>query len=394
MSSRPDTAVRLKRFGPNPFASINQRLAELAADGKAVIRLDVGNPDMPPPSAVVESLAVSASDPDHHGYSSYRGDPGFRQAIADYYARRFGVSLDPETEVLPLIGSKEGIANLSLAYLDRGDAAMVPELAYPTYAAAALMAGAETITVPMRREDGYRVSFDEPIPGIERAKLLWINYPNNPTGAVAPREFYARALAFCDRHGLLLCSDNPYSDVTFDGFRAPSVLEAPGAKERAVEFISFSKTYNMAGWRLGACVGNRDVLKNLLHMKGTVDSAHFRAIYDAGSTALLTTPQSWIDERNARYARRRDRLIAALPEIGLEAETPKGSLYVWAHILNGMTDREYTTAALNSALVSITPGTTYGQAGTRYVRFSLGIADERLDHAIRRLRAWYSNLSG
>ncbi len=346
MSHLPTTAARLERFPASPFAVLGQRLQAMNAAGQDVIRVDIGSPDLPPPAAVVEALARSAADPTHHGYSPYRGDAGFRQAVAVYYQRRFGVTLDPTTEVLPLIGSKEGLVNLSMAYLDHGDAALIPSIAYPSYEAGALMAGAEAILLPISAESGYLPDLDAPIPGLERAKLLWVNYPNNPTGAVASLDFYEKALTFCRAHNLLLCSDNPYVELTFGDYRAHSALEVPGAKDQAVEFVSMSKTYNMAGWRLGACVGNRNVLNALLHVKSTLDSAGFRAIYDAGTEAILNTPQSWIDARNARYAERRDKIIAALPGIGMEAAVPHGSLYVWAHILNGQTDREYSRVGL------------------------------------------------
>ncbi len=389
MSQLPKPSARLARFPVNPFATLNQRLVELKAAGKDVIRLDMGSPDLPPPPAVIEALARSAADPSHHGYSAYRGDPGFRRAVAAYYERRFGVTLDPDTEVLPLIGSKEGLVNLSVTYLDAGDVALVPSLSYPSYIAGALLAGGDTISFPIRAENSYLPDFDEPFPGIERAKLLWLNYPNNPTGAIAGLDTFERALEFCRAHNLLLCSDNPYVDVTFGSYRAHSVMEIPDAKDSAIEFMSLSKSHNMAGWRLGACVGNRTVIDNLLMIKSTFDSAQSRPIYDAGSEALNNTPQSWIDARNARYEARRDQIIAALPTIGLTADVPQGSLYVWARLLDGSLDRDYTDSALSEASVSLTPGSTYGEAGRHYVRFSLGVSEQRLDEALDRLREWY-----
>lgn len=389
MNKLPTSAARMDRFGLNPFATLNARLTKLKAQGRDIIRLDMGSPDLPPPDAVVNALARSAANPTHHGYSSYRGDADFRKAVAAYYERRFGVTLDPATEVMPLIGSKEGIVNLTMAYIDRGDAVIVPELSYPSYVAGALMAGGDAITIPMRAEDRYLLDFEAPITGIERAKLLWLNYPNNPTGATADLAFFGRAVEFCRAHTLLLCSDNPYVDVTFDGYRAPSALQVPGAKDCTVEFMSLSKSHNMAGWRLGACVGTKTALDNLLHIKSTQDSASFRAIYDAGSEALNNTPLSWIDERNARYQKRRDQILAALSDIGLEpTDPPKGSLYIWTKVMGDQTDIEYTHAALNEANVSVTPGGTYGEAGRHYVRFSLGVSEARLDEALNRLREW------
>jgi LL-diaminopimelate aminotransferase len=391
MTTLPTPAERLHRTALNPFAALNQKLQAMTAAGQNVIRLDIGSPDLPPPAAVIEALAQSAADPTHHGYMSYRGDPVYRRAVAAYYERRFGVTLNPDTEILPLIGSKEGLANISLAYLDRGDAAILPELSYPTYAAGAFLAGGDTLTIPMRAEENYLLNFDEPIAGIERAKLLWVNYPNNPTGAVASLDFYARALAFCRDHNLLLCSDNPYVDVTYDGYRAPSVMQIPDAKAQAVEFVSLSKSHNMAGWRLGACVGNTEALNKLLVVKSTIDTAQFRAIYDAGTVALNTVPESWIAERNERYAARRETLLAALPDLGLTAERPRATLYVWARITDGRTDREYAASALAETCVSITPGSTYGAAGDHYLRFSLGVSDARFTEALDRLREWYAH---
>lgn len=389
MSQLPSPAYRLQNFALNPFAALGQRIVEMNAAGRDVIRMDAGSPDLPPPPAVIDALAKSAADPTHHGYGNYRGDPAFRQAVADYYQRRFDVTLDPATEVLPLLGSKEGISNLSLAYLDRGDAMLQSSIAYQTYSAGAQLAGAEIINLPVRPGNGYLPELDEAIPGVERAKLLWVNFPNNPTGALAPLRFYEDASAFCAKHNLLLCSDNPYFDVMFDGFKAFSVLQVPGAKDHAVEFMSLSKSHNMAGWRIGACVGNRDVLNTLLITKSSIDSAHFRAIYDAATAALTTTPDSWIEARNQKYAARRDKVITALPEIGLQADIPHGTLYVWARILHDMTDRQYVDEALSQAAVSLTPGTTYGRDGLHYVRFSLGVPDARLEEALNRLREWY-----
>jgi len=391
MTTLPIPAERLRRTVLNPFAALNQRLQAMTAAGQNVIRLDIGSPDLPPPAVVIETLAQSAAEPSHHGYLSYRGDPGFRRAVAAYYERRFGVALNPDTEILPLIGSKEGLVNMSLAYLDRGDAAIIPALSYPSYSAGALLAGGDVLTIAMRAEDNYLLDFDTSIAGIERAKLLWVNYPNNPTGALASLEFYERALNFCGQHHLLLCSDNPYVDVTFDGYRAPSVLQIPDARAQAVEFVSLSKSHNMAGWRLGACVGNAEALNKLLVVKSTIDTAHFRAIYDAGTAALSTVPESWLAERNARYAARRDTLLAALPDLGLTAERPRGTLYVWARILDGRTDREYAESALVESCVSITPGSTYGPTGDRYLRFSVGVSEARLAEALDRLREWYTH---
>src|SRR5260221_2676619 len=388
MAHLPDRAHRLDRLPTYRFAVIGQRIQEMNATGKDVIRVDIGSPDLPPPDAVVESLKRSASTPANHQYGSYRGDAGFRQAIADYYQRRFGVTLDPYREVLPLIGSKEGLVNLTMAYIDQGDTAIVPDIAYPAYRMGAMMAGGTVLELPLDPSHGYLPDFNAIKGDLSRAKLLWVNYPNNPTGAIADLAFYQQALDFCREHDLLLCSDNPYCELVFEGYVAPSAVQLPGALERTVEFTSFSKTFNMAGWRLGACVGPREAIDALLTVKSNVDSGYWKAIFDAGSTALNTTPQSWLDARNARYNARREKILALLPEIGLEAFKTPASLYVWARVLDG-DEQRYVDRALEEGLVALTPGTMYGDAGKGYVRFSLGIADERLEEALARLRKWY-----
>jgi LL-diaminopimelate aminotransferase len=382
-----EPAARLSQLPPYPFAVINQRVRELTAQGIDVINLDVGSPDAPPPDFVIAALAQSAADPKKHGYSGYKGTPGFRAAVARYYARRFGVTLDPEREILPLVGSKEGIVNFCLTYLDRGDIALVPEIGYPSYSMGAFMAGAKVCWVPLDADFMPRLDAIPP-ETLERAKLLWVNYPNNPTGATVNADFYQRMVDFCAAHKLLLASDNPYVDVTYDGYIATSAMQARDAKAHTIEFISLSKSHNMAGWRLGAAVGSAETIANLLQIKSNFDSGHFHAIYDAGIVALDETPQPWIDARNAVYQRRRDRIIAALPHIGLHAETPKGSLYIWGRTADG-DGRRYVEDALMHAHVSMAPGAIYGPGGDAYVRLSVGIGDARLEQALDRLKDWY-----
>jgi LL-diaminopimelate aminotransferase len=387
----PTQAERLNRLPPYIFAVLDQRLQEMVKNGTDVIRLDIGSPDMPPPNVVIEELAHSAWNPNNHGYSGYRGIASFRQAVARYYQSRFGVELDPEREVLPLIGSKEGIVNLCLAYLDPGDLALVPDVGYPSYAMGARLAGAETYWMPIQEERNFLPDVDLIPPEVSgRAKLIWINYPNNPTGATAEAGFYQQIVDYCQANDILLASDNPYVDVVFDGYRAGSALQVQGAKECTVELMSFSKTYNMGGWRLGAAVGNAEALKCLLHVKSNIDSGHFRPVYEAGVVALDQTSQEWLDDRNRVYQSRRDRLLAALPEIGLTAHKPKGSIYVWAHVQEG-DGGAYAEDVLARAHVSIAPGAAYGPGGTEYVRFSLGVPDDRFDVALERLKSWYAN---
>ena len=344
---------------------------------------------MPPPAQVVDALDSSVRRPDRHGYAGYKGTADFREAIAGYYQQRFGVTLNPETEVLPLLGSKEGIVNLALAYIGTGDLALVPDISYPSYPVGAHLGGGSSVLFPLDPAQGYLPDFSSiRADAADRAKLLWLNYPNNPTGATADLAFYQNAVDFARRHDLILASDNPYVDVTFDGFVAPSALQAEDAKDNTVEFMSSSKTYNMAGWRLGAAVGNAEALKNLLLVKSNVDSGHFHAIYDAGIVALQT-PQAWIDERNRIYQDRRDRILAALPEIGLEGFRPLGSLYVWARAVEG-DGAAYCERALEATSVVLAPGLIYGDAAKDYIRISIGMDNAHIDEALQRLKVWYA----
>ncbi len=383
-------ATRLKTLPPYAFAVIEQQIRAMVAQGKDVIRLDIGSPDMPPPPAVIDALSESASHPGHHSYAGYRGTPRFREAIARYYQKRFGVTLNATTEILPLIGSKEGLISLALAYLDPGDVVLSPDISYPSYSIGAHITGADVYWLPLSAADGFLPDLDAvPADIAARAKILWLNYPNNPTGATADLDFYARAVAFCQKHHILLASDNPYVDVTFDGYRAESVLQVAGAKDCAVEYISFSKTYNMGGWRLGAAVGNAEVIQALLQVKSNMDSGHFIPIYDAGIVAVDETSQDWIDERNAMYQRRRDRIYAILPQIGLSAHKPKGSIYLWGRV-EGSSGEAYVKEALEHAHVSIAPGEMYGPGGQGYVRISMSVPDDRLEIALDRLKSWYA----
>ncbi|MBW4435802.1 MAG: aminotransferase class I/II-fold pyridoxal phosphate-dependent enzyme [Pleurocapsa minor GSE-CHR-MK-17-07R] len=387
----PALANRLHTLPAYPFAVISQRVAQLNAAGLDVINLDVGSPDMPPPVHAIETLASSAAASGKHGYSGYRGTANFRAAVADYYANRFGITIDPNTQVLPLLGSKEGIVNLSLAYIDDGDVALVPGIGYPAYAMGALMAGGQPHYIPVTEEAGFLPDLDaleaRGLPA--NSKLLWVNYPNNPTGAVASFAFYERAVQFCKRHNLLLASDNPYVDVTYDGYIAHSALEAPDALEHAIEFISFSKTYNMAGWRLGAAVGSAEAISALLQVKSNMDSGHFTPIYDAGISAFKQTDRDWLAERNAVYENRRDLLLEVMPSLGLRPYKPTGALYLWGKVMiPGLDGAQYVELALNEAHVSMAPGAIYGPDGTAYVRMSVCVPDARLDEAVDRLSRW------
>lgn len=385
----PDPADRLRTLPPYIFTTIAQRVQALNTQGHQVIRLDIGSPDGAPPPAVIETMVQSVSRSDKHGYASYTGTPDFRKAIADYYQKRFGVTLNPVTQVLPLIGSKEGLVNLCLAYLNPGDVALVPDIGYPAYARGVMLAGGEVYWLPLRRENNFLPDLSTvPSEIAERTKMLWVNYPNNPTGAVADLNFYQQAADFCSTNDILLVSDNPYFEITFDGCVAGSALQAENSLDCGIEMISFSKTYNMGGWRLGAAVGNADVLKGLLQFKSNVDTGHFLPIYDAGAAALELTSDDWGVQRNDIYRTRRDMVISALPGIGLEAAAPQGAIYIWARVQNG-DGQAYAQAALDEAFVSMTPGGAFGPGGVDYVRISLCTPDDQLHVALDRLRQWH-----
>jgi len=392
-------AERLSNLPPYPFARWEELVVRARQRGLDVIRLDVGDPDMPPPNSVIQALCRSASQPDHHRYPGYRGIPALRQAIADYYARRFEVSLDPDTQALPLIGSKEGLINLSLAYLDPGDGALVPDPGYAPYARGAVLAGAEVCTFPLLPERGFLPDLEAIPPELaDRAVVLWLNYPNNPTGATADLSFFDRAVEFARRHNLLLCHDSPYADVTYaspSGGRvggAPSVLQVPGASEVAIEFNSLSKLANMAGWRVGMAVGNAQAVAALGQVKSNVDSGLFLPLQEAAIEALSTDP-AWIAERNQVYLERLEILVGGLQGIGMAASLPEATLYLWVpipgtlgrHDESAWTSEDFARMLLDTLGVAVAPGSFFGPAGEGFVRVSATAPTERIRQAVRRL---------
>ncbi len=383
------SARRLDSLPLYVFATLDAKLKALRDRGVDVIKLDIGSPDGPPPEFVVQALYHSASDPTRHGYAGYAGTPRLRQAMVDYYGRRFGVTLNVANQVLPLLGSKEGIANMALAWLDPGDLALIPDPGYPTYAASVAMAGAQAYCMPLTAAKQWLPDLDAiPDEVARQARLMWLNYPNNPTGAVAPLAFFEKAVDFCRRYDILLCHDAPYADVCFDGYVAPSLLQVPGAADVAVEFNSLSKSHNMAGWRVGMAVGNATAVAALLQMKSNMDSGIFLAVQDA-AVAALTGDQSWIEARNGEYQRRRDALYEVLVrDLGLEVELPAASLYLWPRVPAGYTSAEYADKILGATGVSLTPGSAFGAHGEGYLRISLGQTTERVMEAVDRLRAW------
>ena len=390
----PEPADRLRNLPPYIFATISHYKRQLAEDGADIISLDQGSPDLPPPDSVIDALAHSARNADHHGYAGYSGTPQFRAAVSRHYSRRFGCDFESDGEILPLIGSKEAVIYFSLAYLNAGDIAIVPSIGYPSYSMGARICGAEVHYLPCRAENNYIPELDGvPDEVARRARVLWLNYPNNPTGAVATADDYRPIVEFCRAHDILLLSDNPYYDVTYDDHRGISIFEVPGARPLAVELMSLSKTYNMAGWRLGAALGDAKYISALLNVKSNVDSGHFRPVYDAGVEALDHTPRQWIEARNALYERRRDLLVSLLPSAGLQPHKPGGAMYVWARVMDG-NGGDYARGALQHAHVSVAPGGAYGPDGDAFVRLSLVRKEARIQQALDRLRRWRETDSG
>jgi LL-diaminopimelate aminotransferase len=377
-------ADRLNKLPPYPFARWSTEVNRAKAQGVDVIRLDIGNPDLPPTQAVLERLFDSARQHGHHGYSGYRGLPALRKAIAGYYSRRFGVSLDADEQVVPLIGSKEGIVNMALAWLDPGDVALVPDPGYAPYTMGAMLAGAEVVSFPLLAELGFLPDLSTiPTAIAKRAKLMWLNYPNNPTGAVVDLDFLAQAVAYARDNQLLLCFDAPYADVTYGDYVAPSILQVPGALDVAVEFNSLSKTFNMAGWRVGMAVGNPKALSALAQVKSNVDSGLFHPLQDA-AIAALETDAAWIVERNARYRERMNVVIEGMAALGIAAPSPRAALYIWAPIPGGWTSEVFAMALLEKAGVAVAPGSFFGPAGEGYIRVSVTAPIDQLRLAVER----------
>ncbi|MHB1161057.1 MAG: LL-diaminopimelate aminotransferase [Chloroflexota bacterium] len=380
-------ASRIANLPPYLFAEADRQIAAKRAAGFDVISLGVGDPDLPTPSWVVDELKRAADQPANHRYPEYYGLDELRQAMATWYQRRFGVGLDPVKEVVPLIGSKEGIAHIPLAFIDPGDVALVPDPGYPVYGIGTMLAGGTPHLMPLLPQNGFLPDLDSiPEEVLKRARLLWICYPNNPTSAVAPEGFYERVVQFARKHDLLVCHDNAYSDVTYDGYQATSFLQLPGAKEIGVEFHSLSKSYNMTGWRIGMMVGNASAVSALGRVKTNIDSGIFQAVQYAGITALLGD-QSWMAERNMVYQRRRDRVIETLREIGIDAPVPRASLYVWAPVPQGETSLSFSLKLLDELAVWVTPGVGFGPSGEGFFRISLTTPDHRLEEALQRLKA-------
>jgi len=384
----PKPAARMSRLPPNYFLGLNQIIARLTAAGVDVIRMDMGSPDLPPAQQVVETLQRGAAQPDKHGYMPFGGTAAYRAAWADFYGRRFGVELDAATEVTGLIGSKEGIFWLAMAYANPGDVVLVPDPGYATYTAGANLAGARVVTMPLTAENNFLPDFGQIVPeDLAAARVLWLNYPNNPTGATASLDFFAEAVRLAQRHGFLLAHDAPYTEITFDGYRAPSLMQVPGAKDVGVEFHSLSKTSNMAGWRMAAMVGNAGVVSMMQTLQSNSESGQFRPMLEAAMTAL-SGDQRWLEERNQAYRERRDLVVAGARAAGLETTVPEAAMYVWARLPAGVDDEDYATRLLEGTGISVTPGRVFGEMGRGYVRLSLGTPTDRVREAMQRWRVW------
>jgi LL-diaminopimelate aminotransferase len=379
-------AQRIQNLPPYLFARIEQAIAEKKARGVDVISLGIGDPDLPTPGHVIEEAVKALHDPANHQYPSTAGMLAYRQAVADWYARRFGVTLDPEREVVSLIGSKEGIAHLPWCYVDPGDVVLVPDPGYPVYSQGTILAGGEPYYLPLTADNGFLPDLAAvPDEVAKRAKVMFLNYPNNPTGAVASKEFFAEVVAFAREYGILVCHDAAYTEIAFDGYRPPSFLEVPGAKDVGIEFHSVSKTYNMTGWRAGWAVGNADAVQALGRLKSNLDSGIFQAVQYAAAAAL-NGPQEGVAELCAIYRERRDLVIDTLNGLGWRLEKPRATFYIWAPVPPGHTSASFAELVLEKAGVVITPGTGYGAQGEGYFRISLTLPAPRLAEAMERMR--------
>ncbi len=378
-------AARLAALPPYLFKEIDRLKAEVAAKGVDVINLGVGDPDQPTPAFIVKALQKAAENPEHHQYPSYSGMGAFRKSAAAWCKRRFGLELDPATEVVTLIGSKEGIAHFPLAFLNAGDVALIPTPAYPVYHSGTLFAGGVSHFMPLVAANNYLPDLNAiPDDVAQKAKIMFLNYPNNPTGATADAAFFEKVVAFAKHHNIIVAHDAAYSEMGYDGYRPISFLEIAGARDVGVEFHSLSKTFNMTGWRLGFAIGNAEILDGLGQVKANIDSGAFNAVQEAG-IAALESDQSSIATMQAIYTERRDVLVAGLQALGLTVEPPRATFYVWCAAPKGMTSAQFTALLLQEAGIVTTPGSGFGEPGEGYVRFALTVSKERMAQAVERM---------
>ncbi len=379
-------ATRIKTLPPYLFAAIDKMKQEAIARGVDIINLGIGDPDLPTPAPIIESLSKAAKDPKHHQYPSYEGMLAFRKAVADWYKRRFSVTLDPANEVLTLIGSKEGIGHIHLAFVDPGDVVLVPSPGYPVYPVGTSFCGGVAHIMPLTKANGFLPDLNAiPKDVAKKAKLMWLNSPNNPTSVIMTKDYFKRAIAFAQEHQIIICHDAAYSEIYYDGKRPASFMEVEGAKDVGVEFHSLSKTYNMTGWRLGFVVGNKDVVAALGKVKSQLDSGVFEAVQAAGITAL-GLDESVTDGIRKIYQERRDTLIPGLKKLGLEVDAPPAAFYIWVTVPKGYTSASFTAHLLEKAGIVTTPGNGFGAPGEGYIRMTVCTSKERLAEAVERIR--------
>lgn len=379
-------AKRINELPPYLFAEIDRRKREALARGVDLIDLGIGDPDIPTPPAVIERLIESASKPVNHRYPSSSGLAEFRQAVADWYQKRFNVKLDPGKEVVSLIGSKEGIGNMAVAFVNAGDVVLVASPCYPVYHIGTVFNGGKNYFLPLKKENHFLPELDSIPPEVaKQAKLLWINYPNNPTAAVADKDFFKRVVDFANEYNIIVCHDAAYTEMGYDGYRPMSFLEVEGAKEVGIEFHSLSKTFNMTGWRIGMAVGNADLVGGLAQAKSNLDSGIFQAIQEAGIKAL-ELGNKIVEPSRKIYQERRDILVGGLHAVGLECEKPRATFYVWVSTPGGLSSAEFTAKLLAEAGVVTTPGNGFGEAGEGYVRFTVCVDKSKLKEVAERIR--------
>jgi LL-diaminopimelate aminotransferase len=378
-------ARRLDLVPPYLFAELERKIEEKQKAGIDVISLGIGDPDLPSPPEVVEEMQRQVAAPENHRYPSNRGLEPFREAVASFYRERFDTKIDPDREVIPVLGGKEGVAHIALACLEPGDVCLSPEPGYPPYTSGPLFAGADLHYLPLRAENDFMPALDEiPAEVLARANLLFVNYPNNPTGAVVAGDFFERAVDFARRHSLIVVHDSSYSEIAFEGYRPPSFLETPGAKDVGVEIFSLSKGWNMTGWRVGWIAGNAEIVERYRQLKTNLDSGMFDALQLAAVTAL-TRCDDFPKEMSEVYRRRRDLMIEALAATGLPATSPKATPYIWTAVPEGYSSAAFTELVLEEAAVVVSPGPSFGPSGEGYVRISVTVADDRLEEAARRI---------
>jgi LL-diaminopimelate aminotransferase len=378
-------ARRLDQVPPYLFAELERKIAEKTSAGIDVISLGIGDPDLPTPDAIVDAAAEAMRNPETHQYPTNHGTGEFRETAAGFYRDRFGVELDPGSEVIPVLGGKEAVGHVAMACLDPGDVALSPEPGYPPYTSGPVFSGAEVAYLPLTEENRYFPDLDAiPEDVVARANLLYLDYPNNPTGAIVPEGAFERAVEFGRRNDVIVVHDNAYSEITFDGYVAPSFLETPGAKDVGVEIFSLSKGWNMTGWRCGLVAGNAEVVERYRQLKSNLDSGLFEAIQHAGAVAL-TAERDFPRRMSEIYARRRDLLVDALSEIGLDVDPPKATPYFWVRVPEGHTSESFAGLVLEQANVVVSPGTGYGESGEGFVRLSLTVPDDRLEEAVSRI---------